>query len=57
MAASLVSTFTLPYAVQIFARCEVLIRESVNLNIQISFYRDLKMKWLVQAFQIDLRKK
>ena len=34
--------YTIPFTVRILARYEVLIWKSVNLNIQISFYRGLK---------------
>ena len=46
IATLLVSTFTLqfyiPFTLRIFARFEVLIQNSVNLNIRISFYRRFK---------------
>ena len=39
--------YNIPSTVRIFERYELLIRKSVNrLNIRISFYRGLKMKWL-----------
>ena len=43
--ATLISTITIhnaPFAIRIFARHEVLIRKSVNLNIRISFYKGIK---------------